>query len=335
MIHFREIAAHYGIGPLLHAPSPVLGGLLHTTYRLDSAEGSFAVKILNPAVMKRPEALGNMIRSEKIAAAMKDSVPAVAAVEADGSPVSLIGGEYVMLYPWLSCRPVLPPRVSPRHAAVVGGLLARMHSAGERLFASGGFSDSKNVGSDEAVRDWEAIYREAESAVPDASWLPELRNALPMLTAQEEEIRKALPALSPDVVSHRDLDPKNVMWDGASPYVIDWEAAGTIRAARELLETLFSWSDNGQGQPEKERFVPMLDAYRNIRSVDGEPWDGIFAAFPDNTAEWLAYNIRRASGLDTADTHDRLVGASEAAGTLRLLAARRAVLPTVRDWMGV
>ena len=54
MIHFNEIAARYGIGMLLSTPTPVLGGLLHTTYRLDAAEGSFAVKILNPAVMKRP-----------------------------------------------------------------------------------------------------------------------------------------------------------------------------------------------------------------------------------------------------------------------------------------
>ena len=65
MSHFHEIAEQYGIGPLLAAPSPVLGGLLHTTFRLDAAEGSFALKILNPFVMERPEALDNMIRSER------------------------------------------------------------------------------------------------------------------------------------------------------------------------------------------------------------------------------------------------------------------------------
>lgn len=30
------------------------------------------------------------------------------------------------------------------------------------------------------------------------------------------------------VISHRDLDPKNVMWKNDAPYIIDWEAAGYV-----------------------------------------------------------------------------------------------------------
>jgi Ser/Thr protein kinase RdoA (MazF antagonist) len=338
MIHFREIAAHYGIGHLLAAPAPVLGGLLHTTYRLDTAEGSFAVKILNAAVMKRPDALDNMIRSEKIASAMRPFIPAVAAIEADGSPVSLIGGEYVMLYPWLTCKPVLPPRVTSRHASVIGDLLARMHCAGEKLYLSspdlcGGSSSEEASGT--SGRNWEELLRQAEASAPDAPWLPEFREATPGLISQDGEIRASLPFLRSRALSHRDLDPKNVMWDGTSPYVIDWEAAGDVHPAAELLETLLSWSDNGQGQPEKERFLALLEAYRAIRDISGEPWDAVFAASPDGMADWLAYNIRRASGLETVDAHDRLVGASEVSGTLRLLSARRAALPVIREWMEV
>ncbi len=31
------------------------------------------------------------------------------------------------------------------------------------------------------------------------------------------------------VVSHRDLDPKNVMWYQDIPFFIDWEAAGYVK----------------------------------------------------------------------------------------------------------
>ena len=156
----------------------------------------------------------------------------------------------------------------------------------------------------------------------------------------EEEILSARPLLPSSVLSHRDLDPKNVLWDGISPYVIDWESAGEINPAAELLETLLSWSDTGVREDAELRvdeklFRPLFDAYRAERSVDGEPWDAVFAASPDAMSDWLAFSVRRAAGIEAADAHDRLVGASETAGTLRLLEARRRTLPVVREWMGV
>ncbi|HIW34166.1 MAG TPA: phosphotransferase [Candidatus Paenibacillus intestinavium] len=31
------------------------------------------------------------------------------------------------------------------------------------------------------------------------------------------------------IISHSDLDPKNIMWDNNCPTIIDWEAAGFIQ----------------------------------------------------------------------------------------------------------
>lgn len=47
------------------------------------------------------------------------------------------------------------------------------------------------------------------------------------------------------VISHRDLDPKNVMWDGMNPYLIDWEAAGPVNPYQEFLEVALYWVDDG------------------------------------------------------------------------------------------
>ena len=338
MIHFREIAAHYGLGMLLSAPAPVLGGLMHTTYRLDTPEGSFAAKILNPAVMRRPEALSNMIRSEKIARAMAEAVPAVAALESEGSPLSRIGEDYVMLYPWLSCRPVLPPKLSARHTEIMGGTLAKMHDAGAALLASGGVLPKEDEASP-AERRWEDILAEAEAACPAAPWLPPLRDALPMLNALERKAADAAPRLPRSVLSHRDLDPKNVLWEGALPRIIDWESAGEVNPAVELLETLLYWSDDGAGGLSEARFRAMLTAYRTFRPARDEDWDAVFDASLRDPLDWLAYNVRRAAGLETAENgdagHERMVGASEVAGTLRSLDARIPQLQTVREWMEV
>ena len=342
MIHFREIAAHYGIGSLLSAPSPVLGGLLHTTYRLDAEEGSFALKILNPAVMKRPEAMGNMIRSEAVARAMAEVVPAVAAIVKDDSPVSLIGGEYVMLYPWLACRPVFPPKLNARHAAAVGEVLAKMHEAGAALLSSGTILPAP-APSDPEERDWAKIAEDAAKAAPASSWLDPLRDAVPMLTDLEAKSRAALPCLSRTVLSHRDLDPKNVLWEGPAPRIIDWESAGETDPSAELADVLLAWSDKGDGGEDEALFRALLDAYRSVRSTEGIDWDAVFNASFRPPLDWLAYNVRRASGNedgehgDRADdrSHARLVGASEVSGTIRSLTARIPALAAARSWMEV
>ena len=332
MIHFREIAAHYGLGGLLSTPSPVLGGLLHTTYRLDTAQGSYAAKILNPAVMRRPEAMDNMIRSEAIARAMAESVPAVAALVTDGSPVSRIGDDYIMLYPWLSCRPVLPPKITARHTEKIGAVLARIHEKGAVLLASGAALPAAPSDPFVPVRNWEAEYAAAADASPDAPWLAPLCDALPLLDRLEEKACAASPSLPLTVLSHRDLDPKNVLWEGGSPRIIDWESAGETNPAVELLEALLAWTDDGAGGLDEPRFDAMLTAYRENRTMENEPWDAVFDASFRGPLDWLAYNVRRASGLETAEEgdkgHDRLAGASEVTGTLRSLNTRIAQTET-------
>ena len=333
MIHFKEIAARYGIGMLLSAPVPVLGGLLHTTYRMDTSEGSFAVKILNPAVMKRPRALENTIRSEKIAAAFRESLPAVSAMESDGCPVSEIGGEYVLLYPWISGKPVFPPKLGPKNAAAIGDVLAKMHEIGETL--DGELRADGEPEEDADPDRFEKLLSEASVLTPDAPWLPVLRDSLPTLVSREKAALAAVRLLPETAVSHRDLDPKNVLWENTNPYVIDWESAGPVHPVSELLETLLSWSDDGQGELRRDCFDALLSAYRARRDMNEDLWDAVFAAAPLSRLDWLAYNVRRASGIETADAHDRLVGASEAAKTLRQFGQFEKNLSSLREWLGV
>ena len=325
-MHFQHIIQKYSLGMMLAAPTPVLGGFLHTTYRLDTSEGSFAAKVLNSAVMARPEAYDNMLRSEKIARALSAVVPAVCAIEADGSPLVKIGNEYVMLYPWLSSKPLFPPQLTPRHAAVIGDLLGKIHAFALKC---------EDFPSDRPEpNDWDALLALAAEKDADAVWLPGLRDALPDLAAMERDTVRALevPARGTSA-GHRDLDPKNVLWNGLEPSVIDWEAAGPVDPDAELIDVLLSWADDGRGGLSREMGESLLAAYRARRSAAGADWDALCAASAKNPLDWLAYNIRRASGIGIADDSERHVGESEVQKTLRSLARRREELAQIRRWL--
>jgi len=72
-----ELMECLDLGAVLEEPKQVAGGLLHKMYRVDTDKGAYAVKVLNPEIMKLPAALRNMVYSEKIAAAFKPVIPAL------------------------------------------------------------------------------------------------------------------------------------------------------------------------------------------------------------------------------------------------------------------
>ena len=72
-----------------------------------------------------------------------------------------------------------------------------------------------------------------------------LQTCIPVVAALELQGKQVQEVLSQNlVISHRDLDPKNVLWHGEEALVIDWEAAGYVNPYQELLEVINYWADD-------------------------------------------------------------------------------------------
>ena len=52
--------------------TPVFGGYLHRMYKVNTESGSFAVKHLNPNIMKRPDSMGNFMRADAMEKMLED-----------------------------------------------------------------------------------------------------------------------------------------------------------------------------------------------------------------------------------------------------------------------
>ena len=62
-----------GLGKLIGEPVRVMGGLLNRMYKVNTTTGIYAIKHLNPEVMKRKNAKENHILAEKIANIAKNN----------------------------------------------------------------------------------------------------------------------------------------------------------------------------------------------------------------------------------------------------------------------
>ena len=284
----------------------VSGGFHHSMWRLTTAAGCFAVKQLaadmdlaNPAVIARMNA--TELTAGEFAAR---GVPALSSLPVGRQHLQLLDGSGYLVYPWTGAAACHRNRVGEHHAIVVARTLAHMHRS--------------DIDVPELVE--LADFPVTAERVVDLVQLARQRNVRHARILEErlDDILRIVeyhaPALRQlgkrQVISHGDLDHKNILWDDAGqPLLIDWESARRLNPTYELLLEALDWGGitaHFRAKP----FTTILRAYVEAGGVIAEEMipassDAIQGAW----VNWLLYNIGRAIGLK--DTRQRAIGSGQ------------------------
>ena len=287
--------------------------------------------------MKRPTALRNTVNSEKIAAAFTGILPVVAAMEVQGKQIHELDGSFYMVFPWMEGRSVFPGEINEKHCGAMGGILGRMHGANISL------AGIEPEVEEAEVFPWDtylqtATERGMQNMQDDQgfNWLAQYEKAVSDIKAWNQAACEAQETLAQtQVLSHRDLDPKNVMWNGAEPLVIDWEAAGYINPYQEFLEVLNYWADDGEGGLVRSYFDALTAAYGTYMSLAKVPWDAVFAGSFSGMLGWLDYNVKRALGIEASGEEEIRIGEEQVVGTIDALYAYCDKVKQMQEWLGI
>ena len=296
----NKLFCQLDLGEPLAAPRPVSGGYLHMMLRVENARGVFAVKALNPDIMMRPEALGNMRGGEYAALAFQNVIPLCAAI----SGVVEMDGAYFIVYPWVEGTSVFAPQITAEHCRIMGDVLGCIHRADVHI---PGMEPEQKL---RQAYDWSLMADER----------------LPRWDVAALEGLRRLQAVQ--VISHRDLDPKNVLWQGMEPCIIDWEAAGYVNPWQELIELLNYWADD------EEKARAMIAAYGKHMDLRAADWEAALAAGMDGMLGWLHYNLRRAAGVEGTSPEDKTAGEEHVRNTLRELEQYEGRMAFLRRLLG-
>ncbi|MDE6640061.1 MAG: phosphotransferase [Acetatifactor sp.] len=325
----EKIAAALGLGELLESPEKIHGGLLHKMYRVVTSQGTYAVKVLNSEIMKRPSALRNMICSEKIAANFSREIPAVVSLEIKGNQVQELDGKYYMIFPWAEGTSVFFPEIAEEHCRTIGDILGRMH--GLNVSGEGVLPEEDRP----EMYDWEKYLRlGSQKGLQDTEWCVGYRKAAGDIQTWNKAACDAEESLGANmVISHRDLDPKNVLWNGMTPCIIDWEAAGYVNPFQEFLEVVNYWTGDGKGGIRQEYFGAMTSAYQKHMSLEQADWDSVFAGSFAGMLGWLDYNLKRALGLEAADAEEIRLGGQQVVSTIKDLYDWQIKSGMLKEWL--
>ena len=177
-------------------------------------------------------------------------------------------------------------------------------------------------------------YYHEKGVEQKAAWVDIYAGVIEKLIIWTERVNDANIKLSEyRVISHRDLDPKNVMWNHGIPYLIDWEAAGYVNPYQELLEALNYWADNGDGDLDNTKFNIILHAYGNYMSTENVDWDCVLDSGYAGMLGWLEYSLKRALGIESTDEEEKKLGVEQILGTIMALEKYNNQMKTIMKWL--
>lgn len=285
-----EVAEHFALGgaPRL-SDGPVARGKQGVIWRLDTSEGSWAVK--TPFVPSAEDAVRSATAFHEAAHAAGVPTPEVRRTT-QGSVFASVSGHQVRVYEWVDLR-------APDDAldpAQVGAVVAGIHRVSVENTDQGWPEPwwREPVGAER----WDQLVEQlTEAGAPFARRLADLRDELVALESWIEPPERL-------VTCHRDLWADNVLGtaDGGV-CVIDWEDSGPADPSHELGCVLFEF---GRSDPGRAR--ALIDAYQQADGPATVSRRGHFSMLIAQlghitelaAADWLEPNLRSPARADSA-----------------------------------
>lgn len=308
----KKICIAYQLGSPIKKPRKLSGGLLHRLWQIETNTGAYVIKKLNPNIIKNLEIAVRYRKTELIAEKLKQHrIPAVSALLQQGDPLYQVGAEIFMVFPYISGSFLKLDNVKNIHAKQIAILIAKIHQADIAI-------DSAPKAEYYALTllDWENLH--AKVVKYNAKVANLLKKNLPAIELITHKNTQAKLALNKNlIISHRDCDPKNVLWKSLNqPFIIDWESAGLINKTKDLITTAIYWSIDTKHDIDLKRFKLFLRTYltQEMAITHNEIEPAIYSLLGDWLI-WVKFNLERLID-DSADPSERKLGAYEANNTL-------------------
>lgn len=299
--HLIQICNHFDLGKPIGSPERIYGGLLHTMWKVNTEESSYAIKQISKDIdLTNDKIIQNYNLSEEVADHFKHhGIPAVSAIK----KLIIIDKISYFVYPWIDAKAALRP--SESQALKIAAILKKIHAINLNLPG----------------------VSEPEFTIHSSQKITNLFNKLKLtdlaaiLIANEDYI-EAIPYLKQNlVISHGDLDPKNVLWDSQNnPHLIDWESARLLKSTYEIINTSLDFCDIADNF-NQELFIIMLKAYGTLNKNEIKY---VFAGVLGNWINWLVYNANRSF---SEDEETKKLGADQVQKTMNIILKVQNLMP--------
>lgn len=295
-----------GVGPMV----PVPGAWSNRVFRLSVGRGDYAVKeLLDPwhdGLRQRwREWLSEAWALEPRAIAAGVSAPkpvpnptngdCLALVPRDGTSGDLAS---VRVHRWVAGTCPGQGPVDDDLARWAGGVLATLHGLGMKPGDRGLFPTPNT---DNANR-WDELVDAARAA--GVMWVEQMERARAAVATAAELVEAAGHHPELEVMTHGDVDPKNVVVSATGPVLCDWDVAAPLVPRRELADVALSFA----GWERLEIASQVIAAYRRAGGDDTRITSPDLGQPLMIGIDWLVLNLERALRLRPVSRREAHLG---------------------------
>lgn len=290
------------------------GGLLHKVYQFTTTKDKFIIKILNPDIIERKNSQSRYRITEKIARDFAKHIKAVSAILHDGDPLFTVNAKTIMLFPYIEGKTLKQNEIKSNHVRVISHSLSTMH----QQMICVNHAPAIDLVTIDVIK---KVLDAHQSYITHQDILLELKANAPIINQIITQYRHFESVFKNNlIISHRDLDPKNVLWDKKGyAHIIDWESAGYINQTKDTLVTAIYFSLNEGFEVNIEHLCEFLTVYQeNNSSINHlEIEAGLYGLMGD-WLTWLNFNLSRMiNHLENSEAY--LLGLKESANTLKAI----------------
>lgn len=309
-MNIEKFCKKYGLGKVISI-NKVSGGLMHKMFKVETDKGIYCVKVLNPEVMSRKESYSNFVESESVSnLAKKNGIPVSGALDIEGNYVTKLDDVYYMVFDYVDGKTLKDDEITIEHCMKIGNVLAHIHSLNYKEIGlePNGVEYTK-------LYDWESYINN-----PNFNKMSYKRVFLKNYKKYDSIHKRANERFNASnknqTICHRDMDPKNVMWNNGNPIIIDWECAGVANPEMELLETALCWSGFLSNSFCEEQFRAIFIEYFKYRSIEKVDWYDFILGNLVGRFDWLKYNLERSLGIFSDDEEEMKLAENEVVKTI-------------------
>jgi len=315
----------YPLGELIKPPTRCVGGLLHHSDLLTTSNGQFIVKYLNPLICRTDHDKARFCETETFAAQLSDVISVISALKIKDSVLMCVDHQSLMVFPYVQAKSLLPHEIKMRHIGVMASALAKIHQT-HIVLPKPNHLLSISVDSHFFLNEHYPIKEKSAELAEKLLFYRQL-----MLTILDEYHGLAAQLTSNQVMSHRDCDPKNVLWDKKNQYyIIDWEYAGYINRTQDVLVTAIYWSLQVGFKLNRSHFLYFIRQYENayVELDRSEIKAGLYGLLID-WLSWIELNMMRV--MQTHDPAEYQLAVNQIMQTLDALPKMLAQFPLIME----
>lgn len=292
----------------------VHGGFANRLYRLDTDQGSFAVKELNLLDRRWTYRVEDVFRFERAAFAAGIPMP---------EPIS--ASHHTLVHRWVEGEKMPEAPVPEAYAFEIGEILARIHAL-DVAWTDVSIDDPPS-------RDWPELAERATAT--GQPWAGELTSEVETFLAIADFV-DICERPGPVVSTHKDIQPWNLLSREGRPVLLDWELSGMLDLSSELGSTALSLAKGpGFDDIRPAIFRAVLDGYAAGGGAV-PPWGPSWFVFM--IGGWLGHTrwniLRCLAGVEPSTGPDLALSHESARDGVRGLPVLFARLPELQQLLG-